>query len=333
MPQTSEPFVVEIGSEEDAWHWLDRATRGDVPDEVQLRFVGWPVFSLDVEGRDWHSTVPTRVMPSLLDVQKDINRAYANVQYQEPNLRRLRDEEKDDLEVVVKVDEGSSKFSADLWTQLGKIAEAAVGRMSGTEITITVLGLALSLVSSVMFRQWLAARKEERQAEQQVDLSKQETERLRIMTEAMNQRPEIRAFNADVDATRNRLLKATKPGDVMAVAAVPVTAEEAREIVQPERERAREVEIEGEFKILGNRTDKTDGFRITVQRASDELTLTADVPLQLEYAQQAIIRDAEWSKSRVRLTIEAEMLRETFTRGVVIQALKVDADDEATGEP
>ncbi len=325
-----EPTYLVIRSEEDAWHWLERATRGDLPDDIQLRFDGWPTMFLDVSGRDWHSTVPTRIMPSLLDLQRDLNRAYASVRYQEANLRRLRDEEKDDLEVVVKVGPGSSKFSADLWGQLGKIAEAAVGRMSGTEITITVLGLALSVVSAVMFRQWLAARKEERQAQAQIELSQQETERLRVITEAMRQQPDLRAISADVDATRNRLLKATKPGDVMAVADVPVTSDEAREIVQPERERAREVEIEGEFVVLGNRTDKGDGFRISVRRVGDGLTLTADVPLALDYAQQQIIQRAEWSKGRVRLSIEAEMLRETFARGTVVQAIEVVPQGDAT---
>jgi len=327
VTEAVEPHEVVIRSEDDAWHWLERATRGGVPDRIRLRFDGWPVFALDVQGRDWHSTVPTRVMPSLLEVQKDINRAYANVQYQEPNLRRLRDEEKDDLEIVVKVEEGSSKLSADLCVQLTKITEAAMNRMSGTEITVTVLGLALTLVSSVMFRQWLAARKEDRQAEQQVALSTQETERLRIITDAMNKRPEVRSFGEDVDATRNRLLKATKPGDVMAVSDVTVSAEEAREIVQTERERARDVEIEGEFRILGNRTDKTDGFRISVRRVTDELTLVADVPIQLDYAQQQVIGVAEWSKGKVRLIVEAEMLRENFTRAVVVHAESVESSD------
>ena len=87
--------------------------------------------------------------------------------------------------MVVKVKEGSSSFSADLWEQFTRIAEAAITRMSGTQAVITVLGLALVLVSPVLFKAWLRSRQEEKRAVRDVELSEQETERLRIVTQAM----------------------------------------------------------------------------------------------------------------------------------------------------
>jgi hypothetical protein len=144
---------IQIKNESDAWELLERATSGELfPDDVQLDFVGWPVFQMGVQGKDWDCTVPTRVMSPLLDVQKDINRAYANVRYGATNLRKLQDEERDDLEVVIKVKKGSSLFDAELWKQLSFIAQAAVGRMNGTEIVVTVLGLGLLFTAPVCMR-------------------------------------------------------------------------------------------------------------------------------------------------------------------------------------
>ncbi|HMN92964.1 MAG TPA: hypothetical protein PKC60_07015 [Hydrogenophaga sp.] len=315
-----------ISDETQAWEALRKATRGGgFPDDVQLVLNGWPVFKMDIKGRDWDSTVPTRIMSPLLDVQKDINRAYANVRYGADSLRKLRDEERDDLEVVVKVKKGSSIYDADLWKQLTAIGEAAVGRMNGTEIVITVLGLGLLLTAPVMYKAWLAARQQEKQLEHQLSLSQQETERMQIFSDAMQKQPVLEATKQDVIATQNRMLKATRPGDVMAVHSVPVGADEAAVLVQTERERSEDVVVDDAFVVLGNRTDRIEGFRITVRRLSDGLVLQADVPIELPYPQQQLVQKAEWEKEKIHLTMNASSLRGKLSQAVVISAREVSA--------
>lgn len=310
-----------ITNEAQAWSALEQALTGEgLPEEVELVLQGWPVFKMDVQGRDWNSTVPTRIMSPLLDVQKDINRAYANVRYGATNLRKLRDEERDDLEVVVKVREGSSLFDADLWKQLSTIGQAAVGRMSGTEIVITVLGLGLLLTAPVMYKAWLAVRQRERELENQIALSEQEAEKLRIFAAAVAQQPMLSGARSDVEATQNRMLKVARPGDVMAMQTVPISAADAAVLAQPERERAEDTVVSGVFVVLGNRTDRGEGFRITVRRLSDGLVLQADVPLELPHAQQKLIQRAEWEKARITLIMNASLLRETITQALVISA-------------
>lgn len=320
-----------IRNEADAWAMLELAVAGQLQDASRLRFEGWPVWSLDAKGYDWHSTVPTRIMPPLLDVQKDINRAFVEVRYGDANLRRLRDDDRDDLEVVVKVEEGSSLFRADLTDQITKIMEAAVGRMNGTEALIAVLGVGLMITSSVMYKAWLKHRVKEKeiQIHGEVDSknmearllqSQEETRRLEIMARAMAQRPVLRNVEEDVQATANRFLKATRPGDRFETKGVPVTAEEAHEIAQPERERAKTLDIQGDFAIIGNRADKGDGFRITIKRQSDQMQFVADVLGDLSPHDKQAIQDAEWSKSLVTLSVEAEMLRDKISRAVVISA-------------
>lgn len=327
---TDEPTVLVIHNEDEAWAALEKAVSLDgFPDNLQLRFDGWPTFTLDVKGRDWHSTVPTRVMPPLLAVQKDLHRAYCQVRYGAPNLRRLREDERNDLEVVVKVNEGSSLLNAELWEQLGALGEAAVGRMSGPEIVLTVLGVALLAVSPVMFRIWQHGREKEKGLETQVELSQQETTRLKIATEAMRQQPVLTDVHADAQATYSKLLKAMKPGDRMEIHGNPLTSAQAAELVQPEREEAKQVELSGTFVFLGNRTDKGKGFRITVQRIADALELHADVQPELSADQKEILKQAEWSKGPVNLVVHAEKLHDAFVRAEVISAREArsDADD------
>ncbi len=310
-----------IRSEEDAWLALERATSGDgFQDDVHLVCDGWPVFKMDVKGKDWSSTVPTRIMSPFLDVQRDINRAYASVRYGTPNLRKLKDEERDDIEVVVKVGEGSSLFDAELWKQLNTIAEAAVLRMNGNQVVITVLGIGLMLTAPVLYRAWLAHRQREKEMETQIALSDRETERMRIFAEALGRQPILEATKEDISDTRNRMLKVVRPGDVMTTGTVPVPAEEAAALVHPERARAEDHFMEGEFVVLGNRTDKGEGFRITLRSLENDMTLQADVPPELPYHQQQLIQDAEWGKKKVLLSINASLLRGKVSDAVVISA-------------
>lgn len=309
---------LEIKSEADAWSALEKAVGGGAfPDDLQIEFKGWPVLQLDFSGKDWNSTVPTRVMSPLLDVQRDINRAFTSVRYNDPNLRKLKDDDRDDLEVVVKVEKGSSLFNADLWKQFSHIAEAAVGRMNGDQIVITVIGLAIAIMAPVMFKSWLGSRQKEKELHNQVELSKQETERLKVFAEAVKSQPALQTIREDAQATNNRLLKAVKPGDEVGIKGVRLHSEQVEVVVQSERERSRDVHLDGVFTLLGNRTDKSDGFRITVKRVSDSLTLNADVPLELPLEQRQLIQRAEWTKGRVKLWITASMLRDSITDAVV----------------
>ncbi len=312
---------VQINNESEAWDLLERATSGErFPDDLQLVFVGWPVFQMGVQGKDWDSTVPTRVMSPLLDVQKDINRAYANVRYGATNLRKLQDEERDDLEVVIKVNKGSSLFDADLWDQLSFIAKAAIGRMNGTEIVVTVLGLGLLFTAPVMYKAWLANRQKEKELDNQISLSQQETERMKVFADAMKAQPVLVAAFEDADATQNRLLKVAKPGDLLGVKSVQVTAADAEILAKTERARAEDVHLDGNFLVLGNRTDLSTGFRISVQRLSDNLTVKADVPMELPHDQKLLIQEAEWQKMPIVLSMNASMLRGTIFQAVVISA-------------
>lgn len=315
-----------LRSESEAWDALKRAMEGEgFPDDLRVRFDGWPTLTLDVKGRDWHSTVPTRVMPPLMDVQNSINLAYAQVQYNELSTRRLRNEERDSLELVVKVEPGSSLLSSEMWEQLTKVASAAVGRMTGTEIVICVTVIALSAAGGSMFKAWMRSRREARRLTNHLELSREETERLRVMANAVQPRPQLAAVQEEAQAASSQLLKATRAGDVIEIHGVPIAADEAHALAQPERERAKDVELSGHFAILGNRTDKGAGFRITVKRVSDGLTFATDVLPELPASQKDVIRDAEWSKRIVDLVVQAEKLRDSIQRAHVASAVAVES--------
>jgi len=316
---------IVISSADEAWALLKAALEGEaLPERLSLVFDGWPRFQMKVSGRDWHGTVPTRIMAPLLDVQRDLYRAYANVCYGEPNLRRLRDEDRELLELVVKVDEGSSDYEAPLHEQLTELARKAIEKMDSRSLVITILGIAVVIGGVEIGKAWIAERQEAKKVEQTVELSRQETERLRVFSEAVRQHPVLGETREDFVATQNRLLKSVKPGDEVVSKGVALHGDEVAEITQGERARAEDIAISGTFRVLANDASKGAGFRIKVSRIEDGMTFSADVPIELDSGAKQLIQKAEWSKGAVLVNLD---IRASSLRGGVMNAVVIGASE------
>jgi len=133
-----------IRSSDDAWQLLQEIEAGrEFSPDLDLRFEGWPVFEMRVQGRDWDSTVPTRVMTPLLEVQKDLYRTLMLIRYGKASLRRLTDEDRELLELVIRVGKGSSDYKAPLHASLNELVKQAIGKMESKHIVQTLVCVAL----------------------------------------------------------------------------------------------------------------------------------------------------------------------------------------------
>lgn len=319
----AEPEIFYIRSADDAWRLFRQAQEGgNLPENIKIVFDGWPQYDMKVNGRDWHGTVPTRVMAPLLEVQKDIHRVYANVCYGTSNLRKLRDEERDLLELVIKVDEGSSDYKAPLWQQLNELAKKAVEKMDSRDVVITVLGIAVVVGGVEINKAWVAQRQAETASEVTVQLSQEETRRLQIFSDAVKQKPVLAEARTNFESTQNKILKTVKAGDNFTSKGVELRGDQVMEVVQEERAKSGDAQITGIFRVLANDASKGAGFRIKVARISDGLTFTAEVPIELDSDQKNIIQRAEWSKGAVlvNLSVSANLLREKISNAVVSSA-------------
>jgi hypothetical protein len=327
-----------IRSEADAWKWLETATSHpeEIPCPVLLQFDEWPVFHMHIEGKDWNSSVPSRVMSPLLEVQRDIHRAYTRALYNKESTHNLTDEAREQLEIILRVKPGSSVYDADLWKQLTEIARAMVDKMEPAHIVLTVLSCALIWGATAYGKKRLKNRTEEKRLEtkEKIHLAQEETERLKVLAMAGQQLPAIKAQMRDFDATQNRLLKAVRPTDTVYLDNIKLSGAEAAEIVHAEHENSTETVLDGLYRVLANDTTRNPGgFRIKVARLSDGLTFQADVPLELDSDQKKLIQQAEWSRSAqvVNMTIRTEILRGRISDAVVISASSVeDATQAAT---
>lgn len=78
--------------------------------------------------------------------------------------------------------------------------------MNGTQATIAVLGIALTIMTPTMFRIWVGRRVREREAQIKADsrlaLSKEETRRMEIMRDALGRQPPTAAARTPSDSNR-----------------------------------------------------------------------------------------------------------------------------------
>lgn len=318
-----DPIELTITSADEAWSWLEAATKKlPIPPIGEMKFEGWPQLTFNVKGRDWDSSVPARIMGPLLEYHRDLQRAYANVRYGTPASQRLRDDERDQLELVVKVGQGSSDFVAELAKQFAVFASEAAKKMSSTQVVVLVLGLALTFTAPELYKQYVAQRQAETDALKTVQLSQEETKRANILADAFHMASELMTAKNDRLETENRILKAMRPADRITNGGVELTGEQARQITRPDRALAQAVAISGIYRILRVDTDRGAGFRIKVEDLGSAETLTADVPIELSSKQRDVISAAEWKKEIIWLSIDAERYRDSIRDATVTSARK-----------
>ena len=126
--------VFEIKSEDEAFSFLLRD-----PTSEGLSFSAWLMLRLRIEGEDFDGSVPTRIMPAALELQKEIHRTYALAQFGKPDIRQLSRTDRRRSEIVVK--EGSSSYIMALIDILNWMSK---GKMT-PQPTITLVALATVL--------------------------------------------------------------------------------------------------------------------------------------------------------------------------------------------
>lgn len=316
---------ITIRSAEDAWQLLHEIENGrEFQPGLELRFDGWPAFEMHVQGKDWDSTVPTRVMAPLLAVQKDLYRSLMQIKHGDSSLRRLTTEDRDLFELVVQVGKGSSDYRAPLDASLTELAKQAIHKMESKDLARTIICISLVFGGMEINKQWVAQRQDAVRADVTVELSRQETERLKTFADAVMKAPVAEDAKEGYAATRSRLLKAAKPADIVSLPGVELHGYEAAELVQAERARSEDVDIRGLFRVLRNDVSDGASFQIKVARVSDGLTFVARVPLELSEKQKFLIQEAEWSlgKTLVELSVSASTLHGAISDAVVYSAEK-----------
>lgn len=321
---TRDPEELEVTNEEQAFKLLQQALRDELRDSnVRISFKNWPVLSIKLEGKGYESTITPDIAESLVGLQHAMNRAYARAVHSAANARSLTAEERRTIQFKAKVEKGSSLIKIDLGVYAEKLATALAGKMNSQDIMITVLGLALIGGTAIAFKAFLKHRSEDKKVEsetqQRVGMSRHETERMQILADAMNARPQLKFAGQDFDDVRQDVLKATGDADSVEVQDVKLTREEARVISLAPRSESESVQLNGHYRIQKIDWQRPDQVRISLWSEDTSLEFNATFKgAALDDAQKEKLKSAEWERKALYMQINGTKLRGEITTASIV---------------
>lgn len=302
-----------IESEADAWELLQRAIKGEFGESTLIpKFKGWPnqeiVFWLD----DEHEVITAPMAEAIIDYQAAIYRTYLSVEEDTTNLRRLSNEKRQDYEVRFQVGRGCTKILPDFTSAIEKFATTAAGNMTGSQLTIVIIGVVLMWTAQSAWKAWLdkkakdAAESSSNEGVKELltsqrFASQQDTERYRLLVDAVKdiaKRPEL------IDASEEAMsgvLRAAKSMDETEIDDIQIAPEVARRMSRAPRSDSEIEIIEAEFEVLRIDSFPDTKFRAKIRNVKTDEAFFAGIRDALVVGDdRQIISDAEWSNSTFR---------------------------------
>lgn len=326
-----------VRSEEEAFALLKRALASELAEQpYALEFENWPILTLRFVGEGYDSTITPHIAEALVELQHAMNRSYARLVHHASNSNVLTKEERQAIEFKAKVDEGSSLITVDMGEFAETMSAALVGKMTGTELVITILGVAIAGGALLAYKAFLAARSEDKKIDQAthqtVQLSQQETQRLQIFATALAQRPALKASHEDFDNARHDILKSVGDADQLDVQGVALSQEQARKIATTPRARAEDVQLNGTYRIVKLDWSKEEEVRISLigQGSTTQEFIASMRAHNLTPQNIEKLKACEWDRRPVYLSINATVLRGEVTTATIVG---VDWPEEVNGEP
>jgi len=130
---------MKIKSEADAWKVLSAIMRNERVDRVE--FDGWPILDITIRGDDYKASLNSGQMAALVEIERVFGRAYSVVAHGAYDMRRLKDDESDDLQFTTRVKEGSTILQTDFTPLVKAFAGAVAANPQFSIGAAVVLGL------------------------------------------------------------------------------------------------------------------------------------------------------------------------------------------------
>lgn len=325
-----------IDSDDAAFEWLERYLEGGM-DADDVEFQGWPKLNIRLDGDKFQGTLTPSVMKGFVELQASIYRSYALSRYGVPNAGRLTKEEREDLEIQVSVDKGSTLLGIDFQELLLKWGD----KMEPVHLAFTLVGLGVVMGSTVAFKAYLNQRRDIRMAEVKSEsermhlatmkfMSEQETKRTEVMARTVHRDPMLDNTSRFIDDGRGELLKGLSKADSAAIDGMDLDPDDTAQLLRNARRKASEVRLDGHYRILRNDTTDPTAFKVKVRNVHTNAefeALVQDESLNDRYKQ--LLQRAEWDRSPVQLSINAKSLEDDIRNAVVI---RVEPIPEEGGE-
>jgi hypothetical protein len=185
--ETNPKTDIAITTKKGAWDLIHKLAAAEIKAEnINLHFENFPVLEIRYDGPQFSGSLPFRAIEALVKVQEDIDAAYKMAKYgiETGSLSQL---EKDSLEIVVKVKEGSSIIELGLSEQAQQILLVAAGKMTPNDYIVMALIFGVAYASPKLVQHFQETRRKEIGSKTEIARSLEETARISDLARVIGQ--------------------------------------------------------------------------------------------------------------------------------------------------
>jgi hypothetical protein len=345
--------IVRIDNEDDAWRVLGDILNDKInADNVVLDFgdADWAKVHLNFKGKIFHQTVTASMMRGMVEYQAAFYRIAALLIKDDARTNRLTDQEKDDFELIFKVEEGSSELNAEAAEQLKGVLGKCVDKMSGKQVLTAVIVVALLFFGSPLVANYLnndvektrieTAFKEETariesETKRQGIASTERRDTLQVIKDLVQENKRKtdlleHAYKESAVARRagelnreavDEILRNSSKADEITIQGVTLKQNLIREITRSQRSSSKDVIIRDQFLVVGVESEDDYSFVVRLERVStrEVIVATLEDPL-LSAKHHKAIQQAEWRRRAVMVHISARQVGDSYKDAKILRA-------------
>ncbi|MGO3930127.1 hypothetical protein [Rhodopseudomonas pseudopalustris] len=334
----AEEALFTVTSEEDAWALLRNALekRGDIPDDLEIVWSGWPTLRIYLPNVPEDATISTSMMSAIISLQTSIYRTHALLSKGNSNLRTLTQIERDQFEIRVKVEKGSSDLSINLNDILAKYGNEIIAKMTGTDLLILVLGLALIYAGKLAFSDFLKFKSEQRKAASDDQKTKglldtfetylqHDSKRTELLSRALEAAPVLKQIQQSANSAKEELVRAVADERGGKIQGIELPKDVANEISSKSRTQSSEARSAGQYRVAKVDTTVANGFRVTLEDIESGEIVTAslfDAIISAEH--RTVLQSAEWNKKPLFVEMSGRRLRGKMVDAKIVSVSAVE---------
>lgn len=260
-----------------------------------------------ITGEKYHGTIPGELARGIWEYQEAVYKAAAFVLTGSDDNRKLTTVQRESLELVFLVEEGST----DLKASIAKFAEAlgeGFKTMDSKRKMIILLAIAVLLAGGVMGWKALetsaSVKKAEIQATLQVGTEAEKTKQFEIIARAAGRFPEVQKFDKAADEGTKAIIRSASDASNIKVGRANFTKIDIQEVNQRAPKTASEASIvDGVFRVFGTESKHADSTRYVLS-GTDGI----EFPVIVNHSElSADDLDKIWTAAKARLPIRLEV--------------------------
>jgi len=319
----AEPLIIR--SEADLWTALRNIPEIEaIPGTPLLQIAGWKPNLLYFPTEPLGHTLSPSLARAVAGYHNSLSRAYAYVSYGQSDSRFLKLQDIDALDIRLLSFAGSNGLQV-FDNALDRLTHSLLSKFSGKQMFVLAVIFLLMHFGETAMKDWIheesLARMHEADDAQTVKLSEQETERMDLLKSILASNPPWKPLKSLSDEGRIPLLRGTLAYDRAEVLGVPVTRDQARAIVQKDREKAQGKRLDGRFEVVEIDVDNPEGFSGVLRDMKTHLEVRVSINLgELPSEDLHTLFLALEKKGSVDALVNAWMIGEKVTYASIVRA-------------